>query len=97
VKRKKLFKTSCKMKDKVCKVIFYSGRTENLVSTDMVEKLYLEAIAYPTTYKFSWLNKVQELSLTQQCLVNFKIGGYRDEILCDVIPMDVFHVLLGKP
>jgi hypothetical protein len=35
--------------------------------------------------------------MTKQCLVEFKIGGYRDEILCDVIPMDVCHVLLGRP
>jgi hypothetical protein len=27
----------------------------------------------------------------------FKIGGYKDEILCDVIPMDVCHLLLGIP
>jgi hypothetical protein len=33
----------------------------------------------------------------KQCLVEFKIGGYRDEILCDVIPMDVCHVLVGRP
>jgi hypothetical protein len=35
--------------------------------------------------------------VSRQCKVEFKIGGYRDEILCDVIPMDVFHVLLGRP
>jgi hypothetical protein len=33
----------------------------------------------------------------KQCLVEFKIGGYRDEIICDVIPMDVCHILLGIP
>jgi hypothetical protein len=32
----------------------------------------------------------------QQCKVEFKIGGYKDEIMCDVIPMDVCHVLLGR-
>jgi hypothetical protein len=35
--------------------------------------------------------------VTKQCLVEFKIGGYRDEILCDIIPMDVCHILLGRP
>jgi hypothetical protein len=25
------------------------------------------------------------------------MGEYRNEILCDVIPMDVCHVLLGRP
>jgi hypothetical protein len=37
------------------------------------------------------------VSVTKQCLVEFKIGGYNDKILCDVIPMDVCHVLLGRP
>ena len=35
--------------------------------------------------------------VSKQCLVEFKIRGYRDEILCDVIPMDVCHILLGIP
>jgi hypothetical protein len=35
--------------------------------------------------------------VTKQCLVEFKIGGYRGKILCDVIPMDVCHVLLERP
>jgi hypothetical protein len=30
-------------------------------------------------------------------LVEFKIGNYNDKILCDVIPMDVCHLLLGRP
>ena len=29
-------------------------------------------------------------------MVNFKIGGYSDEIMCDIIPMDSCHVLLGR-
>jgi hypothetical protein len=35
--------------------------------------------------------------VTRQCLVEIKIGGYRDKILCDVIPMDVCHILLRIP
>jgi hypothetical protein len=30
-------------------------------------------------------------------LVDTKIGRYNDKILCDVIPMDVCHLLLGRP
>jgi hypothetical protein len=37
------------------------------------------------------------VSVTKQCLVDIKIGGYNDQILCDVIPMDVCHLLLGRP
>jgi len=33
----------------------------------------------------------------RQWKVEFKIGGYKDEILCDVIPMDFCHFMLGRP
>jgi hypothetical protein len=78
-------------------VIIESGSTDNLVSTYMMEKLDLETTAHPTLYKVSWLSKGHQVTVTKQCLVEFKIGGYRDEILCDVISMNVCHVLLGRP
>jgi hypothetical protein len=46
-----------KKKYKVCKVIVDSGSTDNLVSTEMVEKLELKTNAHPNPYKVSWLNK----------------------------------------
>jgi hypothetical protein len=97
VQRNSLFRTTCKTKDKVCKVIIDTGCTDNLLSTEMVEKLELKTTAHPRLYKVSWLQKGQQVMITKQCLVDIKIGGYRDEILCDVIPMDVCHILLGIP
>ena len=29
--------------------------------------------------------------------MEFQIGTYKDEILCDIMPMDVCHILLGRP
>jgi hypothetical protein len=95
--RNSLFQTACKTKDRVCKVIVDNSSTDNLVSTEMVEKLELETIAHPSPYRVSWLQKRHQVNVTKQCLVEIKIGGYKDEILCDVIPMDVCHVLLGRP
>jgi hypothetical protein len=63
----------------------------------MVEKLELEMTDHPSPYKVSWLQKGHQVTVTKQCLVEFKIGGYNDKILCDVIPMDVCHLLLGRP
>jgi hypothetical protein len=97
VQRNNLFRTTFKTKDKVCKVIIDSGRIDNLVSTEMVEKLELETTAHPKPYKVSWLQKGHQVIITKQCLVEFNIGGYRHEILCDVITMDLFHILLGRP
>jgi hypothetical protein len=97
VQRNSLFRTACKTKDRVCKVIVDNGITENLVSTKMVENMELETVAHPSPYKVSWRQKGHQVNVTKQCLVEFKIGGYKNEILCDVIPMDVCHQLLGRP
>jgi hypothetical protein len=97
LQRNNLFRTTCKTKDKVCKVIIDSGSIENLVSIEMVEKLELKTTTHPRTYKVSWLQKGHQVMITKQCLVEIKIGGYKDEIPCDVIPMDVCHILLGRP
>jgi hypothetical protein len=88
VQRNSLFITTCKTKDRVCKVIVDSGSIDNLVSTEMVNKLELETVAHSSSYKVSWLQRGHQVIVTKQCLVEFKIGGYNDEILCDVIPMD---------
>jgi hypothetical protein len=71
--RNSLFQTACKTKDIVCKVIVDSGSTENLVSTEMIEKLELETIVHPCPYRVSWLQKGHQLNVTKQCLVEFKI------------------------
>jgi hypothetical protein len=57
VQRNSLFRTSCKTKDRVCKVIIDTGSTNNLVSIEMVEKLELETTTHPSLYKVSWLQK----------------------------------------
>jgi hypothetical protein len=95
--RCRLFRTTCKTKGWKCKVIVDNRSTDNLIATEMVEKLEMETTKHPSPYKVSWLQKGDQVSVTKQCLVEFKMGEYRDKILCDVIPMDVCHVLLGRP
>jgi hypothetical protein len=97
MQRRRLFITACTAKDRKYKVIVDSGSTDNLISSKMVEKHELETTKHPSPYKVSWLQKAHWVSVTKQCLVKFKIGNYHDEILCDVIPMDVCHILLGRP
>jgi hypothetical protein len=97
VQRNRVFRTAYKTKDRVCKVIVDSGSTDNIVSTEMVEKQELEIVVHPSPYKVSWLQKGHQVTVTKQCLVEFKIGGYRYDILCDVIPMDIYHILFGRP
>lgn len=78
-------------------MIIESGSTNNLVSTKMVYKLGLVETTHPAPYKVSWLQKGHQIIVTEQCKVEIQIGTYKDAILCDVMPMDVCHVLLGRP
>ena len=96
--RNNIFHTRCTSHGKVCDVIIDSGSCENVVSDTMVQKLPLKTEKHPQPYKLSWLQKGKSVQVDQRCLVNFSIGNkYRDEVWCDVVPMDACHLLLGRP
>jgi hypothetical protein len=65
VQRNSLFRTSCKTRVRVWKVIVDSGSTNNLVSIEMVEKLELDTVAHPSSYKVSWLQKGHRVTITK--------------------------------
>eukprot|EP00253_Pinus_taeda_P019292 PITA_19292 len=94
---KDLFRTVCKSQGKCCKIIIDSGSTDNLVSIEMVEKLGLKRLKHPNPYRVSWLEKGHQLLVDEQSEVEFQIGRYKDKIICDIMPMDVCHILLGRP
>jgi hypothetical protein len=61
------------------------------VSTTMVEKLNLKTKPHSHPYKL-------QCQVTKKCLVQLSIGkNYKDEVLCDVVPIDACHILLGRP
>ncbi|XP_059075243.1 uncharacterized protein LOC131875202 [Cryptomeria japonica] len=95
--KKSLFHTRCKCENKCCDVIIDSGSTDNLVFEEMVTKLKLKRERHPQSYRIAWLQNDHKILVNEQCLVQFKIESYRDEVLCDIIPMDACHVLLGRP
>jgi hypothetical protein len=44
-----------------------------------------------------WLSDNGHVKIEHTVSVTFKIGAYEDKVECDVVPMTVFHVLLGRP
>ena len=50
---------------------------------------------HPRPYKLQWLSE-GEVQVKQQAEVSFSIGKYEDKILCDVVPMEASHILLGR-
>jgi len=37
------------------------------------------------------------VEVTKQPLVADSIGNFKDEVLCDILPMNAYHVLLTRP
>ncbi|XP_052172190.1 uncharacterized protein LOC127788118 [Diospyros lotus] len=96
--RENIFHTRCTINEKLCGVIIDGGSCANVASTTMVEKLNLATTRHPHPYKLQWLNNNGEIRVTKQVVVPFSIGKtYKEELLCDVIPMNATHLLLGRP
>ena len=97
VQRDNIFHTRYHVNNKVCSVIIDSGSCTNAASTLLVEKLGLPTLKHPRPYKLQWLNDSGEVRVTKQVLVSLSIGRYKDKVLCDVVPMQEGHILLGRP
>jgi hypothetical protein len=41
--------------------------------------------------------KENNLRVSQQCLLTYDIKHFKDEVLCDVSPLEVCDVILGQP
>ena len=96
--RESVFHTRCTVGGKVCSLIIDGGSCANVASQSMVDKLKLSVIPHPKSYTIQWLNQSKRLQISTRCLLSLSIGKtYKDEIWCDIIPMDAWHVLLGRP
>ncbi|XP_074298833.1 uncharacterized protein LOC141629786 [Silene latifolia] len=63
----------------------------------MVSKLGLVTTKHPHPYELHCLDDGSSVKVTKQARVGLVMGSYVDEVLCDVIPMDACHILLGRP
>jgi hypothetical protein len=52
---------------------------------------------HPQLYTIGWLDQGRNLRISQQCRLSYDINPFKDEVLCDVSPLEVCDVLLGQP
>jgi hypothetical protein len=94
--RSNIFHTYVKCGSTNCKVIIDSGSCINAISSSLVTRLGVKLIPHPNPYKVSWVD-TSSIDIKERCLLPIQFMSYKDEIWFDVIPMDVGHVILGRP
>lgn len=82
---------------KICNVIVDDGSTHNLVAEEMVQKPGLKRVRHPFPYRIGWLQDKHTLEVREQYLVDFQIGKYKDQVVCDIMDMSSCHIFLGTP
>ena len=92
-----IFHTKCTINGKIFSLIIDGGSCTNVASSRLVSKLNLDTQPHPRPYRLQWLSKDEEVKVTQQVEVCLTIGRYNDRVLCDVVPMEATHILLGRP
>ncbi|XP_014496254.1 uncharacterized protein LOC106757910 [Vigna radiata var. radiata] len=67
------------------------------VDSRMVEKLGLTPTPHLNPYKLQWVKEDEGIVVKEQVSVPISIGKYEDHIICDMVPMEAGHILLGRP
>ena len=63
-----------------------------------MKKMGLETEPHPEPYVLGWIKKGAELRVTRRCTFKFAITErYVDTVTCEVVPIDVGHVVFGSP
>ena len=95
--RTNLFQTRTTTHGISIKVIIDGGSCHNFASTTLCNKLHLPLSRHPMPYQVQWLDGKETFTIEHKVHVPIKIGAYEDTIECDVVPMKVCHMLLGRP
>ena len=78
-------------------LIVNNGRQKNIISVKVVKKLKLSKTPHPQPYDIGWLDHGQDPCVSQQWCIPYAINPSKDEVLCDIDPLEVSNVLLGQP
>jgi hypothetical protein len=92
-----LFHSQMWVKGTLLHFIVDSGSQKNLISAEVVKWLALPTMPHPQPYTIGWLRQGSDLHVSQQCRLSYDIKPFKDEVLCDVAPLEVCDVLLGQP
>ena len=73
------------------------GSSLNIALQELVEKLNLKTERHPNPFKVAWVNDTP-ISVNFCYSVTFFFGkDFEESVWCEVLPIKVCHILLGRP
>jgi len=69
----------------------------NLASLEMVEKLGLTTKPHSDPYYVQWINSWAKIKITEIARIEFSLGPYKNSAEFDIVPMQSYQLLFGKP
>ncbi|RDX96932.1 hypothetical protein CR513_20360, partial [Mucuna pruriens] len=70
---------------KLCSLIINGGSSVN------------PTLPHPRLCKLPWLSEKGELVVDKQVPLAITLGSCKDDVVCDIFPMEATHILLGRP
>jgi hypothetical protein len=93
----RLFHSQMWVKGTPLHFIVDSGSQKSLISAEVIKQLALLTMPHPKPYTIGWLRQGSDLHVNQQCRLSYDIKTFKDEVLCDVVPLKFCNILLGQP
>lgn len=83
------------------KMIIDAGSSDKIASTEIVDQLGLKTEPNPEPFSYRIRPKKKGMSSgpyqKKGAKVSIVLGKFKQDVWCDVVPMDVNNILLGRP
>jgi len=73
-----------------------SGSCINAVALKLITTLGMRSEKHPNPYKVTLIDATS-IDVQKRYQIPIQFATYTDNVWCDIFPMDVGHIILGRP
>ena len=76
-------------------MIVNSGSCFNAIALKLITTLGMKLMKHSNTYKVTWIDTIS-IDVQERCEIPIQFAMYTDNVWCDILHMDVDHIILGR-
>ena len=66
----------------------------NAETSKLITTLEMRLVKHPNPYKVTWIDATF-IDVQKRCQIPIQFATHTDNVWCDIVPMDVGHIILG--